>query len=61
MSQEYVIALYLRVSMEDKKIKNEAQKESQSITSQRELLLEFIQQRKEFFQCKIIELCDDGY
>ena len=50
MSQEYVIALYLRVSMEDKKIKNEAQKESQSITSQRELLLEFIQQRKEFFQ-----------
>ena len=25
MSQEYVIALYLRVSMEDKKIKNELQ------------------------------------
>lgn len=61
MSQEYVIALYLRVSIEDKKIKNEAQGESHSITSQRELLLEFIQQRKEFFQCKIIELCDDGY
>ncbi len=57
------LALYLRLSMEDKKdIENSFDKnESNSISSQRKQIQEYIQNNTELMQYKTIEFCDDGY
>jgi DNA invertase Pin-like site-specific DNA recombinase len=52
-----VIGLYLRLSNEDE---YEVQ-ESNSITSQREILKDYIQHHREFRDCFVIEFCDEGY
>ncbi|MDE6233929.1 MAG: recombinase family protein, partial [Lachnospiraceae bacterium] len=61
-SSEYVIALYIRLSQEDRDISPMADKaESNSITNQRALLWDFIKRHEEFADCTVIEKCDDGY
>ncbi len=60
--KEYVICLYIRLSMEDGDVPgNLSKKESGSITTQRALLCDYIKSRTEFDGCKIIEKCDDGF
>ena len=60
--KEYVICLYVRLSIEDDDVSGSAfKKESGSITTQRALLHDYIKNRKEFKGCKIIEKCDDGF
>lgn len=57
--QEYVICLYIRLSIEDDDVQGNAYKtESGSITTQRALLHDYIKQHKEFAGCRIIEKCD---
>ena len=60
--KEYVICLYVRLSIEDDDVSGSAFKtESGSITTQRALLHDYIKNRKEFKGCKVIEKCDDGF
>lgn len=59
---QYVIALYIRLSQEDRDISLRADKsESNSITNQRALLWDFIKKHEEFSDCTVIEKCDDGF
>lgn len=59
---KYIIALYIRLSQEDRDVSLRADKtESNSITNQRALLLDFIRNHEEFADCTVIEKCDDGY
>ena len=54
--QEYVICFYIRLSIEDDDIQDNAYKtESGSITTQRALLYDYIKHQKEFAGCRIIE------
>lgn len=60
--KEYVVCLYIRLSMEDDDVSGSPFKtESGSITTQRALLYEYIKSRKEFEGCRVIEKCDDGF
>ena len=56
---EQQLAIYLRLSQEDKQ--KEEQEESNSISNQRKLILEFIHGKPEFSGYHIQEFCDDGY
>ena len=59
---EYVICLYVRLSIEDDDVLNSSYKtESGSITTQRALLHDYIKHQKEFAGCRIVEKCDDGF
>ncbi len=53
--KKYLIAIYLRLSKEDDKWKEE----SSSIAMQRVLLRKYIEEN--FVDYEIIEFCDDGY
>ena len=60
--KEYIICLYIRLSIEDDDVSgNPFKKESRSIATQRALLYDYIKNRKEFDGCKVIEKCDDGF
>ena len=60
--KEYVVCLYVRLSIEDDDVScSTFKKESGSITTQRALLHDYIRNRKEFDGCKVIEKCDDGF
>lgn len=60
--KKYTVCLYIRLSMEDDDVPGSSSKtESVSITTQRDLLYDYIKSRKEFEGCKIIEKCDDGF
>lgn len=61
MNKVMVVALYLRLSVEDYVARIGEQDESNSITAQRNILRDFVAGREEFEGCEIIELCDDGY
>lgn len=54
--QEYVIAIYLRLSLDDENIG-----ESNSISSQRCMLMDYIQENFSLQNIKVLEFCDDGY
>jgi len=54
-SEKYVIALYLRLSLDD------GYGESESIGNQRGLLNHFVSSRDEFARCEVLEFADDGY
>ena len=61
-NEEYVIALYIRLSKEDEDVGiRYGKEESNSISNQRMLLYDFIRQHSEFQGCRIIEKCDDGF
>lgn len=51
------VAMYLRLSMEDKR----GMDESNSISGQRALLISFISQDKELAEYEVKEFCDDGW
>lgn len=53
---KFCIAVYLRVSKKEK-----SEEESSSIKNQRNLLLQFIENQKEFIDSSILEFLDDGY
>lgn len=57
------LALYLRLSLEDKRdIENgKIQEESNSITNQRKQIYEYIHCDSELNQYEVMEFCDDGY
>ena len=57
------LALYLRLSIEDKKDMESrmSKNESNSISSQRKQIQEYIQNDTELMQYKTVEFCDDGY
>ena len=60
--EEYVIALYIRLSKEDEDVGiRYGKEESNSISNQRMLIYDFIRQHSEFQGCRIIEKCDDGF
>lgn len=62
VQQEYVICLYIRLSIEDDDVFGNSYKtESGSITTQRALLHDYIKNHKEFEGCTVIEKCDDGF
>lgn len=59
---KYIIALYIRLSQEDRDVSLRADKaESNSIANQRALLWDFIKSHEEFADCTVVEKCDDGY
>lgn len=55
----YTICAYMRLSVEDRDVFGR-KVESGSITSQRRLIMDFINKQPEFAKCKVIERCDDG-
>ena len=55
----YTICAYMRLSDEDRDIFGR-KVESGSITSQRRLIMDYINRQPEFRGCKVIERCDDG-
>lgn len=62
MKKEY-IAIYLRLSLEDRIQEGNftcAKKESNSITSQRKMLRDYIRKDAELTACEVLEFCDDG-
>lgn len=62
MKNQYVICLYIRLSIEDDDVTAYSGKtESGSITTQRALLHDYIATHREFEGCEIIEKCDDGF
>lgn len=60
LTKDYVVALYIRLSLEDDDLGAE-KKESDSITNQRALIREYLKNHEEFASCTVIEKCDDGY
>lgn len=61
MDKNYIIILYIRISVEDIDNHENGKDESNSISNQREFLKRYVQSQPEFTDCQLIELCDDGY
>ena len=62
MKKEY-IAIYLRLSLEDRVQEGsltQVKEESNSITSQRKMLREYIRKDTELATCEVLEFCDDA-
>lgn len=57
--KDYTICAYMRLSDEDRDIFGN-KVESGSITSQRRLIMDFINRQPEFKGCNVIQRCDDG-
>lgn len=57
--KDYTICAYMRLSDEDSDVFGR-KVESGSITSQRRLIMDFINSQSEFKGCRVIEKCDDG-
>ena len=58
MKEKGCLAIYLRLSLEDRV--QEGYDESSSITSQRKMLLEYIRKDMELAGQEVMEFCDDG-
>lgn len=52
---------YIRLSMEDEDVSLNQKEESNSVSSQRELLESFIGNHSELKDTKVQEYCDDGF
>lgn len=52
---------YIRLSSEDDDVRPGEKLESNSISNQRALLNDYIASQSELAECKILELCDDGF
>lgn len=63
MREKPKTAIYLRISMEDAEpeMRERGQKESNSISSQRKYLLDYISQDSRLADSEVIEFCDDGF
>src|SRR5665647_2275764 len=56
------LAMYIRLSDEDADLaKNDLKLESNSVSNQRNLLMNFISNHPEISDCNVLEFCDDGY
>lgn len=55
------IAIYIRLSLEDSDLSSCEKLESESITNQRSMLVDYIRTSSEFCGAEITEFCDDGY
>lgn len=61
MENNYVIAKYLRISVEDSDTQKSNKTVSNSIKNQRHLIEDFIGSMPEFAGAEILEFCDDGW
>ena len=64
MTENRRIAIYLRLSIEDDALEREnftEQRESNSISNQRKMLLEYINNDAELRELEVTEFCDDGF
>lgn len=63
MREKQRIAIYLRISMEDAELemRERGEKESNSISSQRKYLLEYISRDSRLSGSEVLEFCDDGF
>ena len=59
--QGKVLAMYIRLSDEDDDKKSQEKSESNSITNQRSLLMEYYRQHPNLAVYQIEEFCDDGF
>ena len=55
-----ITAMYIRLSMEDEDVSLNRKEESNSVSSQRELLKAYIENHSELKDTKVQEYCDDG-
>ncbi|WP_322200956.1 recombinase family protein [Acutalibacter intestini] len=55
------VAKYVRISDEDRDLKQAGKTESNSIANQRNLLDSFIARHDDFAQAEVVEFCDDGW
>lgn len=55
------IAIYIRLSLEDGDLSSSDKLESESITNQRSMLVDYIRTSLELCGAEIMEFCDDGY
>jgi len=63
MTDSRKIAIYLRLSIEDDALDGKAsteQRESNSISNQRKMLLDYIRNDAELMGQEVAEFCDDG-
>lgn len=56
-----IIAMYIRLSVEDGDLMVGSKTESNSVANQRMILEEYIRSKEEFIGCQVVEFCDDGY
>lgn len=64
MTDSRKIAIYLRLSIEDDALDGKAsteQRESNSISNQRKMLLDYIRNDAELMGQEVAEFCDDGF
>ncbi len=61
MGNNNVIAMYIRLSDEDRNVDGCEKTESNSISAQRNLIISYINSREEFKDCEVMEYADDGY
>jgi len=54
-------AIYIRLSLEDDELSGGGKLESESITNQRSMLVDYIRTSPELCDTEIVEFCDDGY
>ena len=60
MGMENIVALYIRISLEDDDIQD-GKEESDSVTNQRALLRKYIYGHEDFRGASVKEFLDDGY
>lgn len=56
-----MVALYIRLSLEDEDVRENTKEESGSVTNQRELLKKYLSEHEEFAGIPVREFFDDGY
>ena len=62
MLYKKTLALYIRLSIEDGDLKKSVDKtESNSVSNQRKLLLDYYRNHPELNEYELVEFCDDGY
>lgn len=61
MKVKYIIAIYIRLSMEDLNLAAEGKDESLSVSNQRNYICNYIKNHKEFADADLQEFVDDGY
>lgn len=61
MADKRIVALYIRLSVEDGDVNDSTKLESYSITNQRTMLRQYIESHQEFVGDEIMEFVDDGF
>lgn len=59
--QAKVLAFYIRLSVEDGDLRTSEKTESNSVSNQRKILLDYYKKNEDLREYKIVEFCDDGY